>query len=271
MKPIAYVAFLTLLTAGAHGASVVVTSNTQCTTDLGSIIAPDSCSLADSYGGSVSAVTGAAYNITGNTLNISAHSFASYTFGAIFPPSNDETAIANSSITIDLATSGPLRVGYVTFVGNDGGAAGPLANGDAGFTLGTPGTIPSIDYYCYPEFAPSCVPPAELLASKGNFTGLIPIVLGTDLDLIESSGAAAFSEGGGSTSNFGFGGTLQFFEADGVTPVDVALATPEPATSLLYSIGLIVVLNIVRQRGASHACRAQSPPEHIRPSPRHFD
>lgn len=43
--------------------------------------------------------------------------------------------------------------------------------------------------------------------------------------------------------------TFELFEADGVTPVQIALATPEPGSLALWAFGLSALLAFRRKQG----------------------
>jgi hypothetical protein len=70
----------------------------------------------------------------------------------------------------------------------------------------------------------------------------LPITLGTDYTFFEAQNASADS--GDFHGGITVGGTLtaEFFEADGVTPVHVFEATPEPHVGALVTVGLLCLL-----------------------------
>jgi hypothetical protein len=80
------------------------------------------------------------------------------------------------------------------------------------------------------------------------------ILLGTNLDLTENSQVYSQSYelqpgnimGGVGAVDLSY--SFEFFEADGVTPVDISLATPEPATLTLFAFPLLIACFLIAFR-----------------------
>ena len=67
-------------------------------------------------------------------------------------------------------------------------------------------------------------------------------MLGGNLSLIAQADSDAFTLQDFIAANAFLNVELQLFEADGVTPVNLIVPTPEPAMAILYSVGLLMIL-----------------------------
>jgi hypothetical protein len=77
-------------------------------------------------------------------------------------------------------------------------------------------------------------------------TTTLPFTLGENFAFHEDAALRVDSfrdilETGGVNTNF----TFTLFEADGVTPVQVALAAPEPGSWVLWASGLLALLTLI--------------------------
>ncbi len=177
----------------------------------------------DGYANATASVT---YSVAGNDFNSTLSASANATPPGLFVGSTSATA--NASLSVELYTAGPLRTGVLEIVkgGNFAGVTGGNGIGSTQYSLSPTG------------LAAGCAG-----AICFNDPLLQPITLGTTFQFNEDMN---FTENGSDLSGpaSGFGSTqltFLFFEADGVTPVQVSEA-PEPAAYGLVAIGIAGVL-----------------------------
>jgi hypothetical protein len=245
-----YAASAAFLTITAQCATVL-TSATSCTTNQGTVSGSSACNLAGLPAGSASADSSASYSISGNTLTISLMDDA-YAQGTVVPgnPSGAaNSASAQSDLSISIITAGPVRAGLV--VPNDNGAA---QGEDGRMSLyGGDGSGTAI-LSSFIGLACTSVSGCNYGSGYQFNDHPLPIMLGPEFTVNASAtaDAEAFTLPIGVYGDYGYSGhgsvsaSFQFFEADGVTPVDIALATPEPslgaftgALSLFFACGAI--------------------------------
>jgi hypothetical protein len=168
----------------------------------------------------------------GFTFSASAHG-ESYSQNPELQPS-DVDANATATITDTIGTPGPVRAGFIEYScsyicwGNTNGGAG---SGSALVTVGSVGCGVSDDQFYCP------------LGYEEPFTLGEPFQFGVTVKA-DGPGCSLCDTGDGSAALTGV--TVTFYEADGVTPVsildaDPPVATPEPGTSLLITIGLLTL------------------------------
>ncbi len=216
------VASLALL---AHADSIATLVN------CGSTSGASTCSTMDSFGNIESAAASGAYLVSGNTLSFElADSASSVGYGSSF---------GVSAGLLYLSTKGPLRPGFVLVSGTVEATqttsdASNVVDSFAGYELGdNSGTL--VQAGCFSSTG--CV----------NSEGLQPVVLGETLGFIESGDAGAETFQGSGEANASLDFTLQFLEADGVTPVNV-MQTPEPSGLKLVAAALICWFLLRRTR-----------------------
>jgi hypothetical protein len=81
---------------------------------------------------------------------------------------------------------------------------------------------------------------------------LVPFSLGENFLFHEEAGMLAATDARPSAiedGTIGVNFTFRLFEADGVTPVQIALATPEPGSLALWAFGLSALLAFRRKQG----------------------
>ncbi len=239
-KTIFSVIFMTLVGTSVQAASVTIATSVICNTNLGSVTGSSSCTQA----GTLDTVTASAsdsYTISGNTVTFNSSVEASVSANPAGPSS--DTASASTFLSLYFVTSGPIRSGIVYVPAFDASGVGETGvTSTASFILSdTLGGMCGTKLGCV--FPPVYEP--------------YQVTLGTTLELTEMSStyAGAFNEGEmGSLGALDFGGTLEFFEADGVTPVDVSAATPEPTT-----LGLLLLV-VALSAGGVRLCPKLCPP-----------
>jgi hypothetical protein len=182
---------------------------------------------------------------------ISASAFAS--------PSTDsviDTVLQSGSAAISLAlnlsfsTSGPARAGYIQFSAPASLGVNYSNGGDRPDSQTAGISVGALSLTCpgSPNTDPFNFCGGSLQAPRGT---LLPFSLGENFLFHEDAAMLAVTdarpsaiENGIVSVNF----TFRLFEADGVTPVPIALATPEPASSWLAACGCLCLLLARRRR-----------------------
>ncbi len=168
----------------------------------------------------------------GNTLNISASAFSSYSYAPTAPQPASVPARAETLISGDFATDGPLRDGFAEITFNDLFIRqNNIDSTWAQFTI----FVNGVKVY-------SCFSPGGGLSQCPTSALSIPIQLGSDFTLqvddVSSSPAASFS--GGISADL----SVSLFEAQSSLPSNLADAAnvPEPCAAGLVFAGLCVLL-----------------------------
>jgi hypothetical protein len=157
----------------------------------------------------------------------------------VFPKSTSlaiyATGIAQFSISVDLlfSTPGPVRNGFIalSYIEDPRNGADSPSQGSRFVSIGDLSTDHGLS-----------------VAGGAGMYPLMPFVLGQNFSFHEDLSEQAFAN-----PNFGIfesaspivNWTFTLFEADGVTPVQVALATPEPSSAMLWAGGLWVLLTLI--------------------------
>lgn len=160
------------------------------------------------------------------------------------------SAAVSLALDLSLASAGPPRAGYIQlsqraslgvdfFHGGEG-----VGSGGAGITVGPLAlTCPG---------SPGTDPFNGCGGSLQGFPGeLIPFALGENFLLHEDAEALATGDARGGDledSAESVNLTFRLFEADRVTPVQIALATPEPDSLVLFGCGFLALLCMARRR-----------------------
>jgi hypothetical protein len=162
-------------------------------------------------------------------------------------PTITNIGMAQFSISLDLllSTPGLIRSGLIRM------------NFVEGFGHGI--DSPSFEAE-HASIGPSLPPPTIIPSTIINVgtTPLFPFALGQDFLFHEDLAMQALSD---SRTQFfesesampKFGWTFTLFEADGVTPVQISLATPEPRSSALTAGGFLILLSSLLMRGRRRA------------------
>lgn len=216
-----------------------VTTSVSCLlfTPASVVTSPSACYLSGSipnyYDGftekyAVGASVSSSYTFTPTTFSTTGQASATV-YSNI---SNSPSSQANSSISVGIDTVGAVRPGFVLITWNASATkGGGDGGGDVSFRFGsTP-----IDRGCSGE--------ATTVLCIYSF--LEPFTLGTPFDFTETLGVQAQSYETSDQSAASASLSLQFFEADGTTPVDieeVAIPTPEPGSFALLIGGFLSLL-----------------------------
>ncbi len=202
------------------------------------VISSSACS-----GPNYSASASATYTISGNTLTFDVGSFAKlYTFIS-FPQSE---ILADANLNLDVYSTDYVGAAYVVFTGN------VTPGGD--FNTG----IRGITFQTTPGYRTTCE--GFLCQTSGPNCGLAPVGTTPNCDITQpvefqtgrSDVFNVFADADSQAINgLGYGaatvnGTFSFFEADGVTPLDVTLA-PEPASAFLLGCSLLLLASLARR------------------------
>lgn len=143
-----------------------------------------------------------------------------------------------------LSTNGPVRAGFISFTGSFGFSLG-LAS-----SLASAVSVGSLFESCT-QFAPSfatCTGTFGL--DRGSGSGILPFTLGQTFAFQETVNGNT-AKGSGSTPHFGSGEAgfrFTLLEADGLTPVTIVAAVPEPETLWLLGSGLALLVPICFNR-----------------------
>ena len=205
---------LFLWSATAFGASI---TSSVCTTSNASVSDLSACNVS----GSASASSSASYTISGNSLTVQ-------TYDSTSAKGLGNASSASSSITLDLLTSGPARSGFVLVSGSYVASSGPgLTSSGTGYTIdslhlscGSSGGHSGQSSLCFYDPTAQSI----TLGTGFDFVGDSEAIAGTDLSQGAALGALNL--------------TFQFFEADSVTPVNPLVASPEPGTWVMLTLGL---------------------------------
>ncbi len=214
-------AIVTPLAAGTITTSVI------CTTSAGNTTGTAACSGAGQVGASSSATYELSLNSLTTTVEASA---AAAPIGGL----TTNAASAAASITLNLDTAGSPRAGYVLidWTADENSCCG-IGGGSVFYNLGS-------------GVGGSCgAPPASVC----NYKLYEPITLGSDFTFTETEQLEATTLEENDGGNLSASLTLQFFEANQVTPVEV-VETPEPAAIGLVGggLGLLCLLGFRRSR-----------------------
>jgi PEP-CTERM motif-containing protein len=177
-------------------------------------------------GGYANATASVTYSVVGNDFNSTVSAAANAVPPGLFQGSTSATA--DASLSVGLYTAGPVRAGFLEVLtgGNFAGVTGGDGIGTTQWALSPFGVAAGCTgAFCFSD---------PLLQ---------PFLLGTAFQFNENMD---FTELGNELSGpaSGFGTTqltFLFFEADGVTPVQVSEA-PEPAAYGLLGIGMLGVV-----------------------------
>jgi hypothetical protein len=187
------------------------------------------------------------YDITGNTIDASG--FATMLASSGGPSSSGVRTSTSMSLIDNVATTGTQLTGVLRFsvtpvISASGLPGAPaelsLGIGDA-FTLACvdlpnpPGNGPA--YSCS---ATNATPQTVLGYEQREMLGEVAVPLGVSLDFawaLGSAGWAEYSWGGASWSQLD--ASFEFFEADGVTPVQLT-SVPEPSSWLIAGCALLL-------------------------------
>jgi PEP-CTERM motif len=236
---------VTLFFGGAVSAASISTSASCLIGNVGSAGGLQSCNITAASGAKSQAVSNA--SLTRGATSLSS-SVQAYINGASNFAINNGIGIGNTadsesqfSISATLYTTGPARLGFVTVSSVDFWLLDQLggANGNVAWSLG------SINGGC------SGAGLNSLCTGTGSYT--LPFNLGTSFQFMET-GTLAISPDPVvqlfGTGNASLNLQFQFFEADGVTPVQVfeTASVPEPKSLALIALGLLGLL----------ICRVQS-------------
>lgn len=206
---------LALFAATIHGATI--TSEAQCFAPGSRDVGTTSCSATGVYDGLPITLQGrhtatggssVSYQVSGNEFQWDQRAVASAAGGLA-------SVQVDTTLAAVLQTEGPVRPGFVT---------GP-------FLIQNHGAQPSVFFPGYANrtefgWGPSAPPIPITLGSLFSFTSAIRI------QPFDGEGDASIA------------GMIQFFEADGVTPVRVSdvTAAPEPASFVLLGLGTAAML-----------------------------
>lgn len=158
----------------------------------------------------------------------------------------DENGSAEASVALDylFTTAGPVRPGFIQLnqsgVSSVGFVQGPDRPGEhANISVGP------LSQTCSAGSDPFASCNGSLIIPFMRFlpTTTLPFTLGGNFLFHEDATISALSfpdifENGSILTNF----TFTLFEADGVTPVQIAVVTPEPASLALWACGLFALL-----------------------------
>ena len=231
------VALLMVGSFSIHGAQVGVVTTVSCTTKQSTVTDSSSCDLPTVYGGDLSASSSASYTASGNSLFLNLNSSATAPAGALYPANEDDSAHADASININLQTLGPMRSGFLI-------VTNPTGSGTAGgdfVDVGAAGASVDGAANASVSFGPlesACTSLSHVCLTENR----LPILLGGNLSLIAQTDSDAFTLQNLVGANAFLNVELQLFEADGITPVNLTVPTPEPAMAILYSVGLLMIL-----------------------------
>jgi hypothetical protein len=194
----------------------------------------------ENYG--VNASISASYTFTPTTFStIGKANATAYSSISQFPESQ-----ANSSISVGIATVGAVRPGFVLVTFD---ALADKGDGEGGA---------SETYSFDPEVNAGVGVCAGGIFSVCDYSFLEPFTLGTPFNLTETMGVEARSTSYSDQATTSAKFSLQFFEADGTTPVnieEVPIVTPEPRSFALLFVGLMGLLGWayrVRSTPATH-------------------
>jgi hypothetical protein len=220
-----------------------ITTSVTCSTNVGDTNNAAACSIlgAGTLGtGHADASVSASYVLSATALTTTAQASADASPSVDLVSGNEAASYAASSatITLDLDTAGSARPGVVLIDWN------ASTNGCCGMGGG------SVSYNLGSGIGGNCGAPPATVCSYSVFE---PITLGSDFAFTETEQFTATTldehEGGSLQANL----SLQFFEANGETPVDV-FETPEPGPLGLAAVGLLFLLGgRLRRRGAGRA------------------
>lgn len=242
--------FLAVFCLAAGVQAAMVTSSVDCTLykTIDSPSTPDqvllsfqhpfSCSTnqyssvveSDAWFSSTSTDTSVSASVA--TRVVAAAHWGDFNNDGINEPSPLARSIADIEMALVLVTQGVQRDGIMRY---NVSAFGGHSQGGASVSF----VSPYLQYQCNTD-GENC-----LLPVSTGIDGDIPVLLGTQFALsIRAHSAAAGGSGmpGGAFSEVQF--FIQFFEADGITPV---LLTPEPST-WMAGIGLVGLLSLRRLR-----------------------
>jgi hypothetical protein len=162
-----------------------------------------------------------------------------------------EVGRAHASVTIDylFTTTGAVRPGFIQLNQSSNSSVSLIPGPDRPDLLQANISVGPLSQTCL-TVSPTGSCSGSLVKSAFSPTTTLPFTLGQDF-LFHEGGTLDVSsfrfeiEDGAILTNF----TFNLFEADGVTPVQIALATPEPDSLLLFGCGSLALLWIRRPRG----------------------
>ncbi len=166
-----------------------------------------------------------------------------------------EVGSAQASVTVDylFTTTGTVRPGFIQLNQSSDASVSLIRGGDradvetANISVGPLSqTCPGSNSNPVATCSGSLVNPISVFLP----TTTLPFTLGQNF-LFHEDGTLDISSGGDNVENGGIRTNFTFtlFEGDGVTPVQIALATPEPDSLLLFGCGSLALLWIRRRRG----------------------
>jgi hypothetical protein len=193
-------------------------------------------------------VPGQAATPVGASVLVAASASPLFTLGPV-----RDRGDANASVTIDylFTTAGPVRPGIIQLNQSGVSSVSFVAGPDRPISQGANISVGPLSQTCSAGSDPFASCSGSLINPMTRFlpTTTLPFTLGQNFQFHEdvTLGVDSFGdfniENGSTLTNF----TFTLFEADGVTPVQIALAAPEPRTLPLLGCGFLALLWIARR------------------------
>ena len=189
-------------------------------------------------------ISGQASAPVGASISTLAASYPSYRLGPV-----GESGSAQTSVTIDylFTTAGPARPGFIQLNQSSVSAAFFTPGPDRPSEMRASISVGPLSQNCPGSYLYATCD-GSLADPMTRFlpTTTLPFTLGQNFAFHEDAALRVDSfrdilENGSVGTNF----TFTLFEADGVTPVQVLLATPEPGSAMLWAGGLLGLVTLI--------------------------